>query len=196
MTWLHALLPHLKALHVAALPIWCAGILAVPVMLARHDPAIGQEDYARVRRASHYAYTFAVTPAAVLAIASGTALVFVREVYAPWMLLKLAVVALLVGFHAWVGHTLVAAAETEGRHDPPRPAPTRSGRSSRPSCRWARSWPWSSPSPSWVSCRSPLGSWSRWAVGSPSTCPGGDRRRACPHATRSRSPPARRGPTA
>lgn len=122
MTWtLDPVVPHLKALHVAALAAWCAGLVAVPVMLARHDPAIGQADYARVRRATHYAYTFAVTPAAVIAIASGTVLVFAREVFVPWMFAKLVFVALMVAFHGWVGHTLVAVAETEGEHDPPDP---------------------------------------------------------------------------
>jgi uncharacterized membrane protein len=28
----------LKALHLAALILWCAGLLALPLLLARHDP--------------------------------------------------------------------------------------------------------------------------------------------------------------
>lgn len=121
MSWALLLVPHLKALHVAALAIWSAGLLAVPVMLARHDPAIGQEDYTLIRRTTHYGYIYAVTPAAVIAIASGLALVFLREVFVPWMFAKLVAVAFLVAFHAWVGHTLVAVAESEGEDDPPNP---------------------------------------------------------------------------
>jgi protoporphyrinogen IX oxidase len=117
-----ALVPHLKALHVAMLAVWCAGLFALPLMLARHDPAIGQADYARIRRASHYGYTLVVTPAAVLAIASGTVLIYLRWAFVPWLYAKLVMVALLVAFHAWVGHTLVHVAETEGNHVPPGPA--------------------------------------------------------------------------
>jgi putative membrane protein len=121
VSWAEALTPHLKALHVGFLALWIAGLLALPRMLARHDPAIGQADFARIRRATHYGYIYGVTPAAVLAIASGTGLIFLREVFTPWMFVKLVLVAGVVALHAWVGHTLIAVAETEGSHEPPGP---------------------------------------------------------------------------
>lgn len=119
--WLEPVIPHLKAFHVAMLALWCAGLFALPLMLSRHDPAIGQADYDRIRRATHYGYAFVITPAAVLAIASGTLLIFLREAFVLWMFAKLVFVAGLVTFHAWVGHTLVHVAETEGEHQPPEP---------------------------------------------------------------------------
>jgi uncharacterized membrane protein len=115
------LVPYLKALHIAALVIWCGGLFALPSMLAWHDPAIGQADYGRIRRATHYTYTFAVTPAAVIAVIAGTWLILIREVYEPWLFLKLAFVALLVAVHGWVGHIIVTVAETAGTHRPPSP---------------------------------------------------------------------------
>lgn len=121
MSWAVALVPHLKTLHIALLALWVAGLLALPRMLARHDPAIGQADFARIRHATHYGYVWVVTPAAVLAIGSGTLLIFLREVFDPWMFAKLVLVGGLVAVHAWVGHTIVAVAETEGRHEPPGP---------------------------------------------------------------------------
>ncbi|WP_210526729.1 CopD family protein [Rubellimicrobium arenae] len=119
--WLDGIIPHLKVLHIAALALWCGGLFALPLMLARHDPAIGQADYARIRQATHYGYTLLVTPSAVIAIASGTLLIFLRDVFVAWMFAKLVVVALLVAFHGWVGHTLVTVAETEGAHQTPAP---------------------------------------------------------------------------
>ena len=101
------IVPHLKAVHVTGLVLWCAGLFALPLMLARHDSSISQHDYARVRNATHYGFTVLVTPAAVTAIASGTLLVFLRDVFVTWMFFKLVLVALLVTFHAWIGHTLV-----------------------------------------------------------------------------------------
>ena len=114
MSWLVGVIPHLKALHLAMLLLWCAGLFALPLMLARHDPAVGQSDYTRMRQATHFAYTLCVTPAAVIAIASGTLLIFLREVFVTWMFAKLLAVALLVGFHVWVGYAVVAVAETRG----------------------------------------------------------------------------------
>lgn len=119
--WAASAVPYLKAFHICMIAVWSAGLLALPMMLARHDPAIGQSDYSRIREASHYAFTLVVTPAAVLAIASGTVLIFLREVFDLWMFAKLAFVGLMVAFHAWVGHILISVAETRGEHDPPDP---------------------------------------------------------------------------
>ncbi len=58
----------------------------------------------------------------MLAIASGTGLIFLREVIVTWMFAKLVFVALLVSFHVWVGYVLVAVAEREGAHRAPNPA--------------------------------------------------------------------------
>lgn len=116
------LVPYLKALHIAALVVWCGGLFALPSMLAWHDPAIGKADYRRIRRTTHYTYTLAVTPAAVIAVIAGTWLILIRGVYEPWLYLKLFFVALLVAFHGWVGHIIVSVAETAGTSRPPSPA--------------------------------------------------------------------------
>jgi putative membrane protein len=121
MTGADHILPHLKAFHVAFMAVWMAGLLALPAMLARHDRGIGQADFHRIRQATHYGYVWAITPAAALAIGSGLVLIFLRDVFAPWMFAKLVLVAGLVTLHAWIGHTIVAVAETEGAHEPPRP---------------------------------------------------------------------------
>ena len=42
-----------------------------------------------------------------------------REVFAIWLFGKLVLVTGLVALHAWIGHTIVAVAETDGRHQPP-----------------------------------------------------------------------------
>lgn len=122
ITWLEPVAAHLKAIHVTMLALWCAGLFALPMMLAHHDPASGQTEYRRIRRATHYGYTFVVTPAALFTIGSGVLLVFLRETFVPWMFFKLIFVTLLVAFHAWVSYVLVAVAETEGFHAPPSPA--------------------------------------------------------------------------
>lgn len=117
--WAEALVPHLKAVHVAALFVWCGGLFALPLMLSRHDPANSPGEFRRIRRATHLTYTIAVTPAAVVAVVAGTWLIFFREVLVPWLYAKLVFVALLVGAHAWIGHIMVSVIEGKRRRRPP-----------------------------------------------------------------------------
>lgn len=119
--WLTPVIPHLKALHVVLLGVWCSGLFALPLMLSRHDTNIEQSEYARIRVVTHYTYTYLVTPAAVLAIATGTVLIFLREVFVIWMFAKLVIVAMLVTFHAWIGYVLVWVAEKEDEYTVPSP---------------------------------------------------------------------------
>jgi putative membrane protein len=118
MSWAD-IVPHLKALHLGFLALWTAGLFALPQMLARHDHGLLSSEFTQVRRGTHYSYVWLVTPAAVLAIASGAALIFVREVFTVWLFAKLVLVAGLVAVHAWIGHTIITVAETEGQHEPP-----------------------------------------------------------------------------
>jgi len=121
VSWVEGLIPHVKALHLGFLAVWVAGLFALPRMLARHDRVIVQAEFAQIRRATHYGYVWVITPAAILAISTGSALIFMRDVFTVWIFAKLILVAGLVGVHAWVGHTIVAVAETEGQHEPPEP---------------------------------------------------------------------------
>ena len=121
MIWVEGLIPHVKALHVSFLAVWVAGLFALPRMLARHDRAIVQVEFAQIRRATHFGYVWVITPAAVLAIATGASLIFMRDVFTVWIFAKLVLVTGLVAMHAWVGHTIIAVAETEGKHEPPEP---------------------------------------------------------------------------
>ncbi|WP_254701868.1 CopD family protein [Roseovarius sp. THAF27] len=84
-------------------------------MLARHDLAVVADDYRIIRHATRMTYTMIVTPSAVLTVIAGTWLIFLCEVFVPWLYAKLALVALLVAVHAWIGHVLVKVAEKPGR---------------------------------------------------------------------------------
>ena len=112
-----------KGLHIAALILWCAGLVALPLMLGKHRLDEGQADYARLRLLTHDSYTMIVTPAAVIAIAAGTALIYLRGVFEPWMFAKLVAVGLLVCLHALVGHTVLLMSERRGQYTPPAPLP-------------------------------------------------------------------------
>lgn len=111
-----------KGLHIAALILWCAGLIALPLVLAKHRRDEAQTTYARLRLLTHDSYTMIVTPAAVIAIAAGTALIYLRGVFEPWMFAKLVAVGLLVCLHAFVGHIVILMSERRGEYQPPSPA--------------------------------------------------------------------------
>lgn len=113
----------LKFFHIAALSIWCAGLVGLPLLLARHSSGDEHAAFSRLRTITHHAYVAVVTPAAVIAIALGTALIFLRGVFVPWMFAKLLLVGLLVIIHAWLGHITLRAGEGQGDYEAPGAAP-------------------------------------------------------------------------
>lgn len=110
-----------KAIHIIGISLWGAGLIALPLMLARHTPDDNQDQYARVRRFTHYGYTHLLTPAAVIAVGAGIGLIFLREVFVPWMFAKLVLVGALVALHAIVGNTVVRMGEQTNESQPPHP---------------------------------------------------------------------------
>jgi protoporphyrinogen IX oxidase len=117
------MIPALKALHIAALSVWCAGLIALPLLIrnyGREEAVRTQAGFAEFRVLSHRAYTKLVTPAAVIAVAAGTVLIFRLEPPPDWLLAKLFAVAGLVLVHAWLGYLIGRAGEiSDGRHMPP-----------------------------------------------------------------------------
>lgn len=108
-----------KGVHIAGILVWSAGLLGLPLLLAQHRTDASQADYSRMRHFTHYAYTRVLTPAAVIAVAAGTALLFLRDVFTPWMFAKLVFVGALVALHAWVGALVVEMGEHTGKRDAP-----------------------------------------------------------------------------
>lgn len=101
----------LKFFHVAGLALWCAALIALPLVMWTNRRTDGQSDYARFRLATHVGYIAVATPAALVAIIAGTGLIFAAQVLQPWFLVKLACVAALVIVHAWLGHLIQTSGE-------------------------------------------------------------------------------------
>ena len=104
----------LKFLHIAALAIWCAGLIALPLVMhgyGRPSAMRRQSSYAAFRLLAHRSYTRIMTPAAVVAITAGSALIFLRRLTDPWMLAKLAAVSAMVLVHAWLGHLVAQSGD-------------------------------------------------------------------------------------
>ncbi|MEN3951914.1 CopD family protein [Iodidimonas sp. SYSU 1G8] len=107
----------LKAVHIAGLLVWCAGLLYLPGLLLAHRSAWDPQSFGRVRMAVRMGYMGLASPAAFLAVGAGSALVFVADALHPWMFVKLMAVGVLVIAHIQVGHLIAHLADPD--HAPP-----------------------------------------------------------------------------
>lgn len=93
----------LKFIHIATISIWAAGLICLPFLFAQRRD-IGHE-YAlyRLHGMVRFLYVVILSPTAFLAVASGTALIFVRSTFEPWFALKLLLVGAMVIIHLLSG---------------------------------------------------------------------------------------------
>ena len=90
-------------LHISALLVWCAALLYLPALIAGiHTRQIEiSEPYHQYGSVARFVFTHIATPAALLAIASGTLVFLLNRTVEAWLFIKLTLVVGLV-----VGHTL------------------------------------------------------------------------------------------
>ena len=103
-------MPLLKLLHFATLICWCGALLYLPALIAagtRCSDDLFYRDHAHLTRVG---FTLIATPAALLAIGSGTLLLLQDERFGNWLIIKLSRVAGMVLCHALCG-TLVLRIE-------------------------------------------------------------------------------------
>lgn len=101
-------------LHVAALAVWGAMLLYMPMMFSvDHDE--GGQSAKRARILSRFAFIALASPAAVLAIITGCGLVYLTQATGSWLAAKLAVVSLMAAFHVYCGRMLTHLGH-EGTH--------------------------------------------------------------------------------
>ena len=103
-------MPWLKVLHLAAVIVWCGALLYLPAAIAA---AIGPGPAAVIestqRRILRWIFNLVATPAALVAIASGTAIFVFQGPITLWLLTKLAIVSLLVLAHGVTGLLILRA---------------------------------------------------------------------------------------
>ena len=96
----------LKAVHILALMVWCAGLLALPGLFV-HRSRLSDPAAAELHRLTRTLFIRVASPAAFVAVVAGTGLLFLREVFTTWMMLKLVVVGVLVVIHIRSGHLIL-----------------------------------------------------------------------------------------
>ena len=97
-------MPWLKLLHISAVILWCGSLLYLAAAIgAAARPAAPPLLQAGGPRVLRILFTLVAGPAALVAIASGTAIFVLYGPQALWLLAKLTAVALLVLGHAACG---------------------------------------------------------------------------------------------
>jgi putative membrane protein len=100
-------MPWLKLLHITAVIVWCGALLYLCLWVAAaaaaaRQPPLAQQALVPVHLLRPL-YTWVATPAALLAIASGTLIFVWQDVLAVWLMAKLGLVGLLVLGHGASG---------------------------------------------------------------------------------------------
>lgn len=108
----------LKAAHFATLLVWAGSLFYLPALLAAHPRTAAGPPFVRLRHMARFTYLAVASPAAILAIISGSLLVVVADAHGGWLVLKLAVVALMAAFHILCGHLVAAMREHPVSHGP------------------------------------------------------------------------------
>lgn len=97
----------LKFIHIASVAIWMAGLVSLPGLFVQRARIADASELLSLQRMVRHAYLALMSPAAFVAIASGTVLIFLRAAFEPWLSTKLALVGLLVLIHILTGLVII-----------------------------------------------------------------------------------------
>lgn len=103
----------LKILHIAAISIWCAGLIGLPVLYLQRAHVGEHDRLYRLQQLVRFFYVALISPAAFLAIGSGTALIFATSSFVPWFAAKLFLVGGLVIVHVLLGLVVIRLFDDE-----------------------------------------------------------------------------------
>ncbi len=105
-------MPWLLLLHISALICWCGSLLYLPALInsnLQYNSGFTAPAPDHLRSMPRAVFTLIATPAALLAIGSGSAVFLVYGILEAWLLLKLVLVVLLVLGHMLLGWLIVRA---------------------------------------------------------------------------------------
>ncbi len=105
----------LKFVHLAAIAIWSGGLIVLPFLFWQRRGLPPGRDLDRLHRLSRFVYVAMTSPAAFIAIGSGTALIFLQQTYEEWFSLKMVAVGAMVMLHVVAGLFLERIFDPDGR---------------------------------------------------------------------------------
>ncbi len=91
-----------KFLHMASVALWSAGLIALPFLYLQRK-GLKAEALFRLHAFTRFFYVAIISPAAFLAVGSGTILIFLMATYEAWFSAKLLAVSVMTGIHIFSG---------------------------------------------------------------------------------------------
>lgn len=105
----------LKFIHLATIVLWSGGLVVLPFLFwQRRGIPVGPE-LDRLHRFTRFVFVAMASPAAVVAIGTGTALIFLQTTFLEWFSLKMVLVGGMVMLHVVAGLVLAKVFEPAGR---------------------------------------------------------------------------------
>jgi protoporphyrinogen IX oxidase len=105
----------LKFIHLAAIAIWSAGLIVLPFLFWQRRSLTAGADLDRLHRMTRFVYVGMTSPAAFIAIASGTALIFLQATFLEWFSVKMVLVGAMAMLHVAAGLALPRVFLPDGR---------------------------------------------------------------------------------
>ena len=96
----------IKLLHIAAIAAWSAGLFYLPALFAEHARVEAGADFRRLRHRTRLTYVVFTSPAAVIAVVTGTMMIPLVATLGIWLVFKLAAVGLMVMIHVYFGRLM------------------------------------------------------------------------------------------
>lgn len=96
-----------KVIHIAAISLWSAGLICLPALYLQRAHVTDEKSLHRLQALVRFLYVGAMSPAAFLGIATGTALIFLRQTWAPWFGVKLLFVGIMTVIHILAGIVII-----------------------------------------------------------------------------------------
>jgi uncharacterized membrane protein len=96
----------LKFAHLAAIAVWSGGLIALPFLFWQRRALAPGADLNRLHRITRLVYVELTSPAAFIAIATGTALIFLQATFVEWFSLKMLLVGIMAMLHVVAGLVL------------------------------------------------------------------------------------------
>jgi protoporphyrinogen IX oxidase len=105
----------LKFIHLAAITIWSAGLIVLPFLFWQRRTLQARVDLERLHLMTRFVYVGMASPAAFIAIGSGTVLIFLQATFQEWFTIKMVLVGAMVMLHVAAGLVLARIFLPDGR---------------------------------------------------------------------------------
>lgn len=96
----------IKLLHIAAIAAWSAGLVYLPALFAEHARVEAGASFRRLRHRTRMTYVMFTSPAAVIAVVTGTMMIPLVATLGIWLVYKLVAVGLMVLVHVYFGRVM------------------------------------------------------------------------------------------